>query len=146
MFAVNVGLMVATLAAALAAHDMFPQDMSASSRVHVPLPSANQLRVIDTDMTMFVHFSMCTFADCEHNIRNCGKHPASQFVPSALNASQWVETAAALGAKCGELLDACEALGHRARVSTGRGVVGEVVLRRLAHGVLVLGERLHHLL
>lgn len=47
---------------------------------------------------MFMHFSMCTFADCEQDT-NCRKNPASLFNPSNVNTTQWMETAVALGAK-----------------------------------------------
>jgi len=40
---------------------------------------------------------MCTFAQCEQDTA-CRTNPPSLFNPTALNVTQWVETAAALGA------------------------------------------------
>lgn len=50
---------------------------------------------------MFMHFSMCTFAPsggCEQDTA-CRSNPPSLFNPTALNTTQWMETAVALGAK-----------------------------------------------
>jgi alpha-L-fucosidase len=63
-----------------------------------PLPSANQLKYHEREVSMFMHFSMCTFADCEQDTA-CRKNPPSLFQPNGLNTTQWLETAVALGAK-----------------------------------------------
>jgi alpha-L-fucosidase len=63
-----------------------------------PLPSANQLKYHEREVSMFMHFSMCTFAGCEQDTA-CRKNPPSLFQPNGLNTTQWLETAAALGAQ-----------------------------------------------
>jgi len=45
---------------------------------------------------VFFHFSLSTFTGQEHGD---GKHPPSQFNPTALDCEQWVRTAKAMGAK-----------------------------------------------
>eukprot|EP00040_Diaphanoeca_grandis_P031655 m.189831 g.189831 ORF g.189831 m.189831 type:complete len:612 (-) comp32388_c2_seq1:152-1987(-) len=70
----------------------------ASSRT---LPTANQLAYQHREVTMFIHFSMCTFAPnggCEQDTA-CRTNPPSLFDPTGLNTTQWLETAAKLGAK-----------------------------------------------
>jgi len=62
------------------------------------VPTAQQLLYQQRELSMFVHFSMCTFTGCEQN-DNCHTNLPTLFNPSSLNASQWVATAAALGAK-----------------------------------------------
>ena len=49
------------------------------------------------EQIMFVHFSICTFADCEQNT-GCRGNPPGLFKPADLNVSQWVEAAVGLGA------------------------------------------------
>ena len=60
------------------------------------------------DLTMFIHFSVCTFNDgCNGGQQNCRKdangvwepYPASSFNPSALDTDQWASVAQGLGAK-----------------------------------------------
>jgi alpha-L-fucosidase len=65
------------------------------------LPTAMQLEYQAREVSMFMHFSMCTFAPqggCEQDTA-CRKNPASLFDPTALNTTQWIQTAKALGAK-----------------------------------------------
>ena len=68
--------------------------MAAASRT----PTAEQLAYQARELTMFVHFSMCTFTGCEQDTA-CRSSPPSIFNPTALNATQWVATAKAMGAK-----------------------------------------------
>jgi alpha-L-fucosidase len=52
-------------------------------------------------VSMFMHFSMCTFAPkggCEQDTA-CRTNPPSLFDPDDVNTTQWMETAAAMGAK-----------------------------------------------
>ena len=60
-------------------------------------PSPTQQAYMPHEQIMFVHFSMCTFAQCEQDTA-CRTNPPSLFNPTALNVTQWIETAAALGA------------------------------------------------
>ena len=60
-------------------------------------PSPTQQAYMPHEQIMFVHFSMCTFAQCEQDTA-CRTNPPSLFDPTALNVTQWVETAVALGA------------------------------------------------
>ena len=71
-----------------------------------PLPTPEQLHYLDTDLTMFMHFSVCTFNDgCNGGQQNCGyngsriPYPASTFNPTALDTDQWAQVALGLGAK-----------------------------------------------
>lgn len=65
-------------------------------------PTAAQLDYQRREVTMFVHFSMCTFAPnggCEQDTA-CLTNPPSLFDPGdTLNTSQWAETAVKMGAK-----------------------------------------------
>jgi len=64
-------------------------------------PTTEQLAYQKNDVSMFMHFSMCTFAPsggCEQDTA-CRSNPPSLFNPTALNTTQWMETAVALGAK-----------------------------------------------
>jgi alpha-L-fucosidase len=65
-------------------------------------PSAEQLLYQQRELTMFAHFSMCTFAPhngCEQDTA-CMTNPPSLFDPgNTLNTTQWVETASKMGAK-----------------------------------------------
>eukprot|EP00656_Telonema_subtile_P057992 TRINITY_DN9687_c0_g1_i1.p1 TRINITY_DN9687_c0_g1~~TRINITY_DN9687_c0_g1_i1.p1 ORF type:complete len:107 (+),score=16.25 TRINITY_DN9687_c0_g1_i1:125-445(+) len=64
-----------------------------------PTPSDLQLNYMSHDLTMFMHFGVCTFAGCEQNCRaDKTPYPAELFNPTALDADQWVSTAKALGA------------------------------------------------
>ena len=61
------------------------------------VPTPEQLLYQQRELSMFLHFSMCTFSGCEQNA--CTSNPPSLFDPSSLNATQWVGTAIAFGAK-----------------------------------------------
>lgn len=105
---------------------------SASTRI----PSATQQAYMPHEQIMFVHFSMCTFAQCEQDTA-CRTNPPSLFHPTALNVSQWIETAAALGATqvCltarhtgGFALWPTKHGGYGVRQSPWRGGRGDIVL------------------
>ena len=71
-----------------------------STQTPFPVPSLKQSKIIDTELSIFLHFSMCTFVGCEHNTESChnvSRH-ATCFRPTALDADQWVRTAAQAGA------------------------------------------------
>ena len=61
------------------------------------VPTAQQLLYQQRELSMFLHFSICTFAGCEQD--PCDSNLPSLFNPTSLNATQWVETAVSLGAK-----------------------------------------------
>jgi alpha-L-fucosidase len=66
------------------------------------LPSPHQSIIQDNELSMFIHFSMCTFAGCEHDNGVCRTNPATLFDPqpaAALNPEEWVLAAVDLGAK-----------------------------------------------
>lgn len=74
----------------------------------VPWPqgSPSQLHYLDNELSMFMHYSICTYNEgCDGGQQNCafeGKKqpwPASTFDPSGLDTDQWAETARDLGAK-----------------------------------------------
>ena len=73
----------------------------------MPLPTAEQLHYMDSELTMFIHFSVCTFNDaCDGGQQNCigsgassHAYPAASFAPTALDTDQWAQTAVAMGAK-----------------------------------------------
>lgn len=76
----------------------------------MPTPSPQQLHYMDNELTMFMHFSVCTFNDaCSGGSwgsqQNCGydkspiPYPASTFNPTNVNTTQWALTALGLGAK-----------------------------------------------
>jgi alpha-L-fucosidase len=69
---------------------------SAQQPPQLPLPSASQLHYLDSELTMFMHFSVCTFNDgCDGGQQNCGyggrsvPYPASSFNPDGLDTAQW---------------------------------------------------------
>jgi hypothetical protein len=78
--------------------------LAAAAAVDQPprgLPTGNQLVYGDREVSMFIHFSMCTFAPnggCEQDTA-CRSNPPSLFNPTALNTTQWLATAKAMGAK-----------------------------------------------
>ena len=46
--------------------------------ISMPIPSAEQLHYMDNELTMFIHFSVCTFNDgCNGRQQNCGYHGKS---------------------------------------------------------------------
>lgn len=71
-----------------------------------PVPTPQQLHYMDNELTMFMHFSICTFNDgCNGGQQNCGYDgkrqpwPASSFDPTDVDTEQWAQTALNLGAK-----------------------------------------------
>jgi len=79
-----------------------------SSAQTLPTPTPEQLHYMDSELTMFIHFSVCTFNDgCDGGQQNCGydgqnqPYPASTFNPLDLDTDQWAQTAVDMGAnKC----------------------------------------------
>ena len=78
----------------------------AVASAQLPLPSREQLHYLESDLTMFMHFSVCTFNEgCDGGQQNCGyegksvPYPASTFNPTALDTDQWARVAADLGAR-----------------------------------------------
>lgn len=66
-----------------------------------PLPTPAQLSMMDTGLAQFMHFSVDTWSDIEHNCVPVGSSkclPTSLFNPSNLSTDQWVEAAVAMGA------------------------------------------------
>ena len=93
-------------AAARADADADAKADAAAAQLPLPLPTAEQLHYLDSELTMFMHFSVCTFNDgCNGGQQNCGyggknvPYPASTFNPTALDTDQWARVAADLGAK-----------------------------------------------
>lgn len=69
-----------------------------SCLVDVSVPSANQLRFERLQQTQFMHFSVCTFNDCEQDVSPFFN--ASTFSPSQkVDTDQWVTVAKSWGAK-----------------------------------------------
>ncbi len=74
----------------------------------VPWPqgSTSQLQYLDNELSMFMHYSICTYNEgCNGGQQNCGFEgkeqpwPASTFDPAGLDTDQWAETARDLGAR-----------------------------------------------
>lgn len=72
----------------------------------LPLPTAEQLHYLESELTMFMHFSVCTFNDgCNGGQQNCGyggksvPYPASTFNPTNVDTNQWAQVALGLNAK-----------------------------------------------
>ena len=61
------------------------------------LPTASQLVYQRRELSLFLHFSICTYAGCEQN--TCDSNPASLFNPGAMNVTQWVSIAIDAGAE-----------------------------------------------
>ena len=51
-------------------------------------PTPQQLSFADQEVSIFMHFGLCTFADCEHNSGDASKFPPSLFAPTALDTDQ----------------------------------------------------------
>eukprot|EP01052_Picozoa_sp_SAG31_P047699 SAG31_NODE_9664_length_1244_cov_1.555459_1_plen_355_part_01 len=71
-----------------------------------PMPTPEQLHYMDNELTMFMHFSVCTFNEgCNGGQQNCGYErkrqpwPASSFDPTDVDTEQWAQTALDMGAK-----------------------------------------------
>ena len=128
---------------------------AAAGQLPLPLPSAEQLHYLDSELTMFMHFSVCTFNDgCDGGQQNCGyngkrqPYPASTFDPTALDTDQWARVASDLGARqvCltvhhsgGFALWPTNASAYSIKASpfgaTGRDIVGEFVASVRAVGI-----------
>ena len=66
-----------------------------------PLPSPQQIAMMDTGLAQFMHFSVDTWSGIEHNCVPVGSSaclPTSLFAPTNLSTDQWVEAAVAMGA------------------------------------------------
>ena len=90
-------------AAAASAHARAQRD-GATAALSLPKPSPQQLHYMDSELTMFMHFSICTFnKGCDGGQQNCQKNhqpwPSSSFDPTDLDTEQWAQTALDLGAK-----------------------------------------------
>ena len=51
-------------------------------------PTPQQLSFADQELSVFMHFGICTFGDCEHNSGDASKFPPSLFAPTALDTDQ----------------------------------------------------------
>jgi len=76
------------------------------AQAQLPLPSPEQLHYLESELTMFMHFSVCTFNNgCDGGQQNCGyggksiPYPASTFNPTGVDTDQWASVALGLGAK-----------------------------------------------
>lgn len=71
----------------------------------LPTATAQQLHHLENELSMFIHFSVCTFNDgCaggQQNDAYQGWHPwpASTFNPTNIDTEQWARTALGLGAR-----------------------------------------------
>ncbi len=78
----------------------------AAAGVPWPQGSTSQLQYLDNELSMFMHYSICTYNEgCDGGQQNCGYEgkkqpwPASTFDPAGLDTDQWAETARDLGAR-----------------------------------------------
>ena len=90
-------------AASIALITLFLNQCRAQS---LPLPTPEQLHYLESELTMFMHFSVCTFNDgCNGGQQNCGyggksvPYPASTFNPTNVDTNQWAQVALGLNAK-----------------------------------------------
>ena len=87
-------------------------DGAATERVRqsVTAPSATQHAWQEHMLRTFHHFDICTFTGCEHNDGTEGKGsgPPSAFNPTAVNATQWVLAAKAMGAGSAVMTARCD--------------------------------------
>ncbi|XP_006661451.2 putative alpha-L-fucosidase 1 [Oryza brachyantha] len=99
----------------------------------LPVPTAAQLRWQRREVIMFFHFGMNTFTDSEWGT---GREDPAAFRPAALNATQWMDAAAAAGASLvilvakhhdGFCLWPSAYTAHSVRASPWRGGRGDVV-------------------
>ncbi|KAF7073707.1 hypothetical protein CFC21_078654 [Triticum aestivum] len=111
----------------------------------LPIPTAAQLAWQRREVIMFFHFGMNTFTDVE---RGTGAENPALFAPAALNATQWMDAAAAAGASLailvakhhdGFCLWPSAYTAHSVRASPWRAgngdVVGEFTAAARARGV-----------
>eukprot|EP01052_Picozoa_sp_SAG31_P003523 SAG31_NODE_136_length_23089_cov_8.825924_17_plen_521_part_00 len=80
----------------------FVGSLTVSCAAGIASPTPQQLAWQQTMLRTFHHFDICTFTGCEHNSgtanKSRGSGPASAFAPTAVNATQWVLAAKAMGA------------------------------------------------
>jgi|EP01046_Picozoa_sp_COSAG06_P008571 alpha-L-fucosidase len=128
----------------------------AGAGVPWPQGSPSQLRYLDNELSMFMHYSICTYNDgCDGGQQDCnfeGKEqpwPASSFDPTGLDTEQWAETARDLGANqvCltvhhtgGFALWPTNSTAYGVKESpffarTGRDIVAEFVASMRKHGI-----------
>ena len=65
-----------------------PTIAAAAARGSGARPTPRQLSFADQELSVFMHFGICTFADCEHNSGDASKFPPSLFAPTALDTDQ----------------------------------------------------------
>ena len=67
----------------------------------LPRGTVQQCAYLENELTMFMHFGICTFTDACGGMGQNSPHPrpAEVFDPSALDTDQWARTALALGAR-----------------------------------------------
>jgi len=79
--------------------------MASTVCIDLAIPSKIQKSFMETEMTMFLHFSLATWGQIEHNCcENCNGDggpclPPKLFNPNNLNTDQWIQTAVNMGAK-----------------------------------------------
>jgi alpha-L-fucosidase len=97
-------LVVALISASLAVPDHLT--LTSALQSNPILPSNLQVKLLNFDMTAFVHFSITTYTGSQGGNQN-----ASSFAPdpATLNVSQWVSTVKAMGAKVAVLTSKHEA-------------------------------------
>lgn len=127
-------LAAALIAAVVAATSSSLAEATATPPLPVlPVPTAAQLRWQRREVIMFFHFGMNTFTDSEWGT---GREPPAAFRPAALDASQWMDAAAAAGASLvvlvakhhdGFCLWPSAHTAHSVRASPWRGGRGDVV-------------------
>ncbi|MEI7837457.1 MAG: alpha-L-fucosidase [Planctomycetota bacterium] len=119
-----------------------------SSGTLLPRPTPIQAAWQDMEMGLFVHFNMFTYSG-DWNWRSFRDYPApALFRPDRLDTDQWMEAAAAIGARyavltakhcCGFCLWPTEAYDYGVRQSAWRGgqgdVVGDFVTSCRKHGI-----------
>ena len=106
-----------------------------SSGANLPRPTPIQAAWQDMEMGLFVHFNMFTYSG-DWNWRSFRDYPApALFRPDRLDTDQWMEAAAAIGARyavltakhcCGFCLWPTEAYDYGVRQSAWRGGQGDV--------------------
>ena len=60
-----------------------------------PRPTSLQAEYQERELSMFMHFSMCTYAGCEQDTA-CSTNPPRLFNPVGLDTDQWVGVAKVL--------------------------------------------------
>ena len=80
---------------------------AAGAQTAYPLPTPEQLHYLDSSLTMFMHFSVCTFnngcnggqQNCRTEENNTTPYPAASFNPTDVDTDQWARVAVGMGAK-----------------------------------------------